>query len=73
MRTTVDLPSDIHAMARQMAHDDNRSMSAVIADLIRRGLERSSIEVSSSRRGLPQVSVGRTITSEDVRSLDDEA
>ncbi len=72
MRTTVDLPDELHALARQLAHDANRSMSEVITDLIRLGLRRDRPEQTASRRGIPQVSVGRLVTSEDVRSLDDE-
>lgn len=72
MRTTVDLPDDIHDIARQLAHDANRSMSSVIADLIRVGLAQGRIP-QQSRRGSPLVSVGRVVTSEDVRSLDDGA
>ena len=48
-------------------------MSDVIAELIRLGLRRSRSETTSTSRGMPQLSVGRPITAEDVRSLDDEA
>lgn len=73
MRTTIDLPDDLHELARQLAHEANRSMSEVIAELIRLGVRRSRTETTTSRRGMPQLSVGRPITAEDVRSLDDEA
>jgi predicted transcriptional regulator len=72
MRTTVDLPDDLHAVARQLAHDGNRSMSEVIAELIRLGLRRGEAALPSSPRGLPLLSVGRPVTPEDVRSLDDD-
>ena len=72
MRTTVDLPDDLHELARQLAHEANRSMSDVIAELMRLGLHRGRTEVPRSRRGMPVVSVGRPVTTEDVRSLDDE-
>lgn len=72
MRTTIELPDDLHALARQLAHDGNRSMSEVIAELVRLGLRRDLAAPRSSRRGMPQVSVGRPITAEDVRNLDDE-
>jgi predicted transcriptional regulator len=74
MRTTVDLPDDLHALARQLAHDEERSMSDVIVQLIRAGLrpgERRPHE-RVSRRGMPLVSVGRPVTADDVRSLDDD-
>jgi len=32
MRTTIDLPDDLHELARQLAHEGNRSMSDVVAD-----------------------------------------
>ncbi len=73
VRTTIDLPDDLHELARQLAHEGNRSMSEVIAELIRLGLRQGRSEPTSSRRGMPLVSVGRPVTAEDVRSLDDEA
>lgn len=73
MRTTVDLPEDLHQLARHLAHEGNRSMSEVIAELIRQGLRQGQAKPAATRRGMPQVSVGRPITAEDVRSLDDEA
>lgn len=72
MRTTIDLPDDLHDLARQLAHDTNRSLSDVVADLIRLGLRGSPSEVSTSRRGMPLVSIGRPVTANDVRTLDDE-
>jgi predicted transcriptional regulator len=71
MRTTIDLPDDLHEVARQLAHQTNRSMSEVIAELIRLALHRPE-PVTAGARGLPQVVVGRPVTAEDVRSLDDE-
>lgn len=77
MRTTVDLPDDLHALARRLAYEGNRSMSDVIVELIRVGLRRDQTAPTSTAtttvRGLPQVSVGRPITADDVRSLDDDA
>jgi hypothetical protein len=73
MRTTVDLPDDLHALARQLAHDEKRSMSDVVADLIRRGLPQTErVAAERGPRGLPLVSIGRPVTADDVRSLDDE-
>jgi predicted transcriptional regulator len=72
VRTTVDLPDDLHALARQLAHDANRSMSDVIAELMRLGLRQGRATTTRSPRGLPQLSIGRAVTAEDVRSLDDE-
>lgn len=72
MRTTIDLPEDLHALARQLAHEGHRSMSHVVEELIRRGLRLASTDAVRSTRGMPVVAVGRPVTVEDVRSLDDE-
>lgn len=72
MRTTIDIPDDLHELARQLAHDGNRSMSEVVIELMRLGLRRERPEPATSGGGMPLVSVGRPITAEDVRSLDDE-
>ena len=74
MRTTIDLPEDLHRQAMSIARDTGRTLSETVADLMRRGLgQGKSAEVSRSRRtGLPLVTVGRIITTEDVRSLEDE-
>ena len=73
MRTTIDLPDDLHELARQLAHENNQSMSEVVVALARAGLRPSTPTTeTTSKRGLPIVRVGRPITSEDVRSLDDE-
>jgi len=71
MRTTINLPDELHALALHLARDEDRSMGEVIADLIRRGLQRTEGTMTSTARGLPQLSVGRPITAEDVRSLGD--
>lgn len=72
VRTTIDLPDDLHQLARQLAHETGRSMSDVVADLLRLALTRPRAPAASSPRGMPVVSVGRPVTAEDVRSLDDE-
>jgi hypothetical protein len=43
----------------------------VVADLIRLGLNRPAAP-TSGRRVMPLVSIGRPVSAEDVRSLDDE-
>ena len=74
MRTTVDIPDELHQQAQAIARDTRRTFSATIVDLIRRGLDtgRDDGLRTSALTGLPVVSVGRVITTEDVRSLDDE-
>jgi hypothetical protein len=74
MRTTVDLPTDLHSQVVSIARDTHRTLSETIAFLMRRGLgEGGPAEVTHSPvTGLPVVRLGRTITSEDVRALEDE-
>jgi predicted transcriptional regulator len=74
MRTTIDLPDDLHRQASAIARDTSRSLSETVADLMRRGLRAShGAEVSRSpRTGLPVIRLGTVITSEDVRALEDE-
>jgi len=74
MRTTIDLPDDLHAQAVAIARDTHQSLSQAVAGLIRRGLSTGSPgEIAQSpRTGLPVAHLGRTITTEDVRRLDDD-
>ena len=74
MRTAIDLPNDLYRLAMSIARDTSRSLSETVADLMRRGLGHGSRgEVSRSRvTGLPIVRLGATITTDDVRELDDE-
>jgi hypothetical protein len=75
MRTTVDLPDDLHKQAMAIARDRSRTLSETVADLMRRGLSQGATgEISRSPvTGLPVVRLGTVITTEDVRALDDEA
>ena len=74
MRTTLDIPDDLHAQAVAIARDTHQSLSQAIAGLIRRGLSSGEPDGigTSERTGLPVVHVSRTITSEDVRLEDDD-
>lgn len=72
MRTTLDLPEDIHELARQLAHQQRKTLSEVVCELIRAGLEPRPPTGGIATGGLPQITVGRVITAEDVRSLEDE-
>ena len=74
MRTTIDLPDDLHGQAQAIARDRRQTLSQTVADLMRRGLgygQDSAVSLSPTT-GLPVVTLGSIITSEDVRSLDDE-
>jgi hypothetical protein len=74
MRTTIDLPDDLHRLALSIARDTSRSLSETVADLMRRGLHHggSSDMARSARTGLPVVRLGRVITTDDARSLEDD-
>jgi hypothetical protein len=74
MRTTLDIPDDLHALATAIARDTHQSLSQTIAALIRRGLSTGNPgEIArSTRTGLPVAHLGRTITTEDVRRLEDD-
>jgi hypothetical protein len=74
VRTIIDLPDDLHKQALAIARDTRRTLSQTVVDLMRRGLGGTSTVSTSTdpRTGLPLVTVGRVVTSEDVRSLEDE-
>lgn len=74
MRTTIDLPDDVLERARAIARDSGRSLGQVVGDLARRGLEPGPVHppATSPTTGLPLVSVGRVVTSDDVRALEDD-
>lgn len=78
MRTTIDLPEDLHRIAVSLARHNRRSLSRTVADLMRRGLQSHVGEAAppayrvDDQTGLPVVSSKRPITPEDVKRLDDE-
>ena len=76
MRTTVDLPPAMHRRVSEMARERGQSMSSVLAELSALGLARSGepSEISTDDvSGLPVISIGRALTSEQVAELlDDE-
>ncbi len=74
MRTTIDLPDDLHRQAQSLARDTSRTLSDIVAELMRRGLGQGApVETShSAKTGLPVVRLGKVITTDDVRSLEDD-
>jgi len=80
MRTTIDLPEDLHRIAAAIARDTGRSLSQTVAELLRRGLAQGRAVSEQDRppyvldpaTGLPTVRSKRVITAEDVRALDEE-
>ncbi len=80
MRTTIDLPEDLHSIAQSLARHSGRSLSRVVADLMRQALEPQRARVGDAAppyrispiTGLPVVSSPRPVTPEDVKALEDE-
>ncbi len=70
----MDLPDDLHRIAVAIARDQGTSLSEAVALLLRRAIGTpGTAQVSASdRTGLEVIRLGRVITSDDVRSLDDE-
>ena len=75
MRTTIDLPDDLHRVARQIARDRHQTLSRAVSDLLRAALEGghrgAGLEIDAET-GLPLVRLGRRVTAEDVASAQDE-
>lgn len=75
MRTTIDLPDDLHRAAMQIARDRHQTLSRTVASLLRAALageqRRATIEVDEAS-GLPTVHVGNPITAEDVAAAADD-
>jgi plasmid stability protein len=81
MRTTIDLPDDLHQAVTSIAAHSRRSMNQAVADLIRRGLTPRSGPIDAGANasirldgltGLPTIRSPRPVTAEDVKALEDE-
>lgn len=83
MRTTIDLPEDLHRIATALARHTGRSLGQTVAELMRRGLDASAAVprvgeekgpayAVNSVTGLPVVSSSRPLTDDDIRALEDE-
>jgi hypothetical protein len=75
MRTTIDLPEDLHRKAKAIAHDKRWTLSEAVTWLIRRGIGEGGPPSTIKRSkvtGLPVVHGGGIITTEDVKALEDE-
>ena len=81
MRTTIELPDDLHRIASSLARHNKRSLGQVVAELMRRGLEVPTNRVAEPQAvyrtdeetGLPViVGASRVMTDDDVRALEDE-
>lgn len=75
MRTTIDLKPDIHRLAQSVARDRHQTLSETINELLGRVLRPQVAPVTSvsKRTGLRTIRLGRMITADDVRELEDDA
>jgi hypothetical protein len=73
MRTTIDLPDDLHRQAISIARDTSRTLSETVADLLRRALGHGQLQevFRSPSTGLPVIRLGTPVTTDDVRALED--
>lgn len=74
MRTTIDLPDEIHEHLRRLAFERRTSLSKIAAELLQSSLERPRAAVTfESIDGIRTVTFGRgVIRDRDVREADDE-
>lgn len=79
MRTTIDLPDDLHQLAVALSRDLRQSLSVTVEQLVRRGLDVGQVRADSAEAGIqlldgfPVLLGSRPTTTENVRGLDDEA
>ena len=74
MRTTIDLPADLHQLTIAVARSRRQTLSQTIADILRQALipDDQPTVSTSPITGLPVVDLGRTITPDDVAAVDDD-
>ena len=75
VRTTIDLPEDLHRLTTAIARDAGTSLSETVTKLLRSALTQPGpVRVRTDEQtGLRVISLGGgVVTSEDVRSLDDD-
>lgn len=75
MRTTIDLPDELHGALLHIARHRHQSLDRTIADLLRRALaggQRSTGVETDEQTGMPLVRLGRHVTAESVARAQDE-
>ena len=74
MRTTIDLPDDVHQAALHLARDRSQTLSRTVSDLVRQALVggREFPMDTDPLTGLPRLHIGRRITAEDVAAASDD-
>ncbi len=73
VRTTLDIPDKPYYLAKAIARDRNRSLGQVIGDLILQATQAGKgATIQMSDYGFPTFRCTRPVTSEDVKTLEDE-
>lgn len=79
MRTTIDLPERDHALYSSLAHAQRTSLSKIVVELARRGLnaparveEEGARYRINPRTGLAVFHSGHPVTLEDVKAFEEE-
>ncbi len=75
MRTTIDLPNDLHMRAKAIAHERSWTLNDVVVWLMRRGLEEAREEpvlVLDELTGILTLRGGPAVTAEEVERFLDE-
>lgn len=79
MRTTIDLPEDLHRIVSSLAAHTRSSLSRTAVELMRRGLAMPAAEKDKTAfsvhpvTGIPVLPLGRRVTPEDVKALEDDS
>jgi hypothetical protein len=79
MRTTLDIPEREHALYTSLARTQKTSLSKLLLDLARQGLESASRVAAAApayqvdpQTGLGVFRSGRPVTLDDVKALEDD-
>lgn len=75
VRTTITIPDDLHAILTSLSQDKRQTISQTIEDFVRRGLEDKPApyrKVHDPETGFLSLEFDRPVTTEDVRSLEDD-
>jgi len=74
VRTTIDLPEDLHRQAEELASDMSWTLSEAIAWLMRRGLgeEVPTLFGVNKATGFPAIWTGKIITPEEIERFLEE-
>lgn len=71
MRTTVDISDEAYQAVKAFACDRKESMGQVMSQLILKGVHGPADQIGKivMKRGVPVVSYGRVVTTEEVREF----